>query len=61
VQTTVYPAVHELTVYRQRFPGLSLPVTETAARSLFSIPLFTHMTDSDQERVAAALRAELAG
>jgi dTDP-4-amino-4,6-dideoxygalactose transaminase len=61
VQTTVYPAVHELAAYRRRFPDLSLPATERVAHSLFSIPLFTHMTESDQARVAVALREELAG
>jgi dTDP-4-amino-4,6-dideoxygalactose transaminase len=60
IQTSLfYPAVHEFTAYRERFPALSLPRTELAARSEITLPLFTHMTDEDQDRVVAALDAEL--
>jgi dTDP-4-amino-4,6-dideoxygalactose transaminase len=61
VQTSLfYPAVHEFTAYRERYPGVSLPRTERAARSEVTLPLFTHMTDADQDRVVAALAQELA-
>ena len=34
VQTSVfYPAIHEFSAYRERFPGIALPKTERAARS----------------------------
>ena len=60
VQTSLfYPAVHEFTAYRSRFPGLSLPRTELAARSEVTLPLFSHMTEADQDRVVEALAAEL--
>ena len=60
VQTSLfYPAVHEFTVYRKRYPGASLPLTERAARSEITLPLFTHLTDADQDRVVAALAQEL--
>ena len=60
VQTSLfYPAVHEFTAYRERYPGVSLPRTELAAGSEVTLPLFSHMTDADQDRVVAALAAEL--
>ena len=60
VQTSVfYPAIHEFTAYRERFPGISLPHTERAARAQVTLPLFTHMTDDQQDQVVDALAAEL--
>jgi dTDP-4-amino-4,6-dideoxygalactose transaminase len=56
VQTSVlYPAVHELSAYRQRFPGVSLPRTELAARSEVTIPLYPHMSCADHDRVIKAI------
>lgn len=60
VQTSIlYPAVHEFSVYVDRFPAVSLPRTELAARSEVTIPLYPHMTDAEQNRVIAGLRAVL--
>jgi dTDP-4-amino-4,6-dideoxygalactose transaminase len=60
VQTSIfYPAVHEFTAYRSRFPGVSLPRTELAARSEITLPLFPHLTETQQDRVVDALSAEL--
>jgi dTDP-4-amino-4,6-dideoxygalactose transaminase len=60
VQTSLfYPAVHEFTAYRQRFPDVRLPVTELAARSEITLPLYSHLTDEDQHRVISALSEEL--
>jgi dTDP-4-amino-4,6-dideoxygalactose transaminase len=57
VQTSVfYPATHTFTAYRERFQGVSLPKTELAARTEVTIPLYSHMTDEDQQRVIAAIR-----
>jgi len=56
VQTTIYPAVHELETYRRRLPSVSLPHTELVARTMFSIPLFPHMSERTQDEVVAALR-----
>jgi dTDP-4-amino-4,6-dideoxygalactose transaminase len=61
VQTSIfYPAVHEFTAYRERFPGVSLPLTELAARSEITLPLYPHLSESDQDRVVDALAAALA-
>jgi dTDP-4-amino-4,6-dideoxygalactose transaminase len=60
VQTSLfYPAVHEFTAYRARYPGVTLPQTELAARTEVTLPLFTHMTEADQDRVVGALAEEL--
>jgi dTDP-4-amino-4,6-dideoxygalactose transaminase len=56
VQTTVYPATHELGGYVREFGEVSLPRTEDAARRLFSIPLYPHMPDDLQEYVAGAVK-----
>jgi len=62
IQTSLfYPAVHEFTAYRDRNPGVSLPWTELAARSEVTLPLFSHMTEAEQDRVVAALAEELGG
>jgi dTDP-4-amino-4,6-dideoxygalactose transaminase len=38
---------------------VSLPKTELAARSEVTLPLYSHMTEDDQDRVVAALAEEL--
>jgi dTDP-4-amino-4,6-dideoxygalactose transaminase len=60
IQTSIlYPATHEFTAYRERYPGVSLPKTELAARTEVTIPLFAHMTGEQQERVIAAVEEAL--
>ncbi len=60
IQTSIlYPAIHEFSEYRRRFPGLSLPRTELAARCEVTIPLYPHMTGTDQDRVIAAISGVL--
>jgi len=60
VQTSVfYPAVHEFTAFRERFPDLSLPRTEHAARAEVTIPLYPHMTEEEQDRVVSAITTEI--
>ena len=63
VQTSIlYPAVHEFTAYRERFPGVTLPRTELAAGSEITLPLYPHLAESAQDHViksfAAALEAQ---
>lgn len=56
VQTSIlYPAVHEFSAYRARFPDVSLPRTERAARSEVTIPLYPHMTAAQQDRVVRGI------
>jgi dTDP-4-amino-4,6-dideoxygalactose transaminase len=61
VQTSVfYPATHEFSAYRERFPGISLPRTELASRCEVTIPLYPHMTAEEQDRVCLAIEEALA-
>lgn len=60
VQTSLlYPAIHEFTAYRERYPGISLPRTELASRTEVTIPLFPHMTEAEQDRVVDAIAEEM--
>ncbi len=62
IQTSVfYPSIHHLSAYSSRYPGISLEQTEQAAAREITLPLFPHMTETQQDRVVEALRAELAG
>jgi dTDP-4-amino-4,6-dideoxygalactose transaminase len=61
IQTSIlYPSIHSFSAYRERFPGVSLPVTELASRTELTLPLFPHMTHQDQDRVVSEL-AEAVG
>ncbi|HWF73621.1 MAG TPA: DegT/DnrJ/EryC1/StrS family aminotransferase [Solirubrobacteraceae bacterium] len=60
IQTSIlYPAVHEFSAYRERFPGVSLPRTELAASSELTIPLYPHMTAAEQEQVVGGIKHTL--
>jgi dTDP-4-amino-4,6-dideoxygalactose transaminase len=61
IQTSIfYPSIHLFSAYRERVPGVSLPVTELASRTQLTLPHFPHMRDEDQDRVVAALAEALA-
>lgn len=57
-----YVPLHRQPYWRDRYGLLPerFPVAEAAYRSMLSIPLFTAMSDADQDRVIAALREVLA-
>jgi dTDP-4-amino-4,6-dideoxygalactose transaminase len=60
VQTSIfYPSIHRFSAYRWRDPELTLPNTEWASRTELTIPLYSHLTDDEQQRVIAGLREEL--
>ena len=60
MQTSIfYPATHEFTAYRERYPGVSLPRTELAARTEVTIPLYAHMTEEEQGRVMTGIEDAL--
>ena len=48
--------VHRLTWYRERWPGVALPVAERAGAEVLSLPLSPAHTDEDVEDAIAALR-----
>ncbi|MFN0093447.1 MAG: DegT/DnrJ/EryC1/StrS family aminotransferase [Dehalococcoidia bacterium] len=52
-------AIHLEPLYRARFPGVSLPITEDATANTLLLPLFAGMTDAEQDTVVTALRASL--
>ncbi|HYG86195.1 MAG TPA: DegT/DnrJ/EryC1/StrS aminotransferase family protein [Azospirillum sp.] len=61
VQTSIhYAPVHHFTLYRDRCPGVSLPLTEEFARRELSLPLHPKMDERDVETVVRALARALA-
>jgi dTDP-4-amino-4,6-dideoxygalactose transaminase len=61
IQTSIfYPSIHRFSAYRERFPGVSLPITELASRTELTLPFYPHMTDQDQDRVVEVLAEALA-
>lgn len=61
IQTSIfYPSIHRFTAYRERFPGVSLPITELASRTELTLPFYPHMSHDDQDRVVAALAEAVA-
>ena len=56
IQTSIfYPSIHRFTAYRERFPGVSLPITELASRTELTLPFYPHMSHADQDRVVTVL------
>ena len=61
IQTSIfYPSIHRFRAYRERFPGVSLPITELASRTELTLPFYPHMSHQDQDRVVACLAEALA-
>ncbi|HEU4660832.1 MAG TPA: DegT/DnrJ/EryC1/StrS aminotransferase family protein [Pseudolabrys sp.] len=54
-----YPAVHQLTFYRNRFSSVCLPQTEEYARRELTLPLHPRMNARDVERVVSSLSGAL--
>ncbi|UCI07398.1 DegT/DnrJ/EryC1/StrS family aminotransferase [Mesorhizobium sp. B1-1-8] len=60
IQTTIhYPPVHQMTLYRERCPGVHLPRTEDFAERELTIPLHPQITSPVAEAVVDALAAAL--
>jgi dTDP-4-amino-4,6-dideoxygalactose transaminase len=53
-------AIHEEPYYVNRFGPVALPVTEAATRHTLLLPLYTTMTEAEQDRVVEGLRQSLA-
>ncbi len=61
IQTSVfYQSIHRFSAYRERFAGVSLPITELASSTELTLPFYPHMTHADQDRVVAALAEAVA-
>jgi dTDP-4-amino-4,6-dideoxygalactose transaminase len=55
VQTSIhYPPLHQFTLYRQRYPHLSLPVTEKVAAREVTLPLYPGLRDEEVDWVLSA-------
>ena len=50
-----YIPIHAHPYYRERFPGVSMPVAEAQYERLLTLPLHAGMTDADVDDVVAAL------
>jgi dTDP-4-amino-4,6-dideoxygalactose transaminase len=60
IQTSIhYPAIHQFSYYRERFPGISLPMTELAAGREVTLPLYPTMGEERVEAVVAAVQRAL--
>ncbi|HSZ69076.1 MAG TPA: DegT/DnrJ/EryC1/StrS family aminotransferase [Solirubrobacteraceae bacterium] len=60
IQTSIfYPSIHCFSAYRERFPDVSLPITELASRTELTLPFYPHMTAADQDRVVQSLAEAL--
>jgi dTDP-4-amino-4,6-dideoxygalactose transaminase len=61
VQTSVhYPPIHQFSYYRERYPGVSLPITEAVAAREVTLPLYPTMRDEDVDHVLSAAAEALA-
>jgi dTDP-4-amino-4,6-dideoxygalactose transaminase len=61
VQTSIhYPPIHHFSYYRQRYPGLSLPITEDVAAREVTLPLYPGMKDEDVDYVILSANEALA-
>jgi dTDP-4-amino-4,6-dideoxygalactose transaminase len=55
-----YPAIHLLTLYRQRgFSEGMFPVAESVGRRIVSLPMFATMDESDVDRTVSAVKSVL--
>jgi dTDP-4-amino-4,6-dideoxygalactose transaminase len=52
IQTSIhYPPIHRFSYYQQRYPEISLPLTESIAAREVTLPLYPGMADEDVEFV----------
>jgi dTDP-4-amino-4,6-dideoxygalactose transaminase len=60
IQTSIhYPPVHQFQYYRQRYPGVALPLTERAASREVTLPLYPGMDKHSVETVVSAVARAL--
>jgi dTDP-4-amino-4,6-dideoxygalactose transaminase len=59
IQTSIhYPPIHHFSYHKTRYPGISLPVTETVAAREVTLPLYPTMRDEDVDYIlSTALEA----
>ncbi len=56
IQSSIhYPPVHQFSDYRQRYPHLSVPITEAVAAREVTLPLYPSMQEGAVDRVIEAV------
>jgi dTDP-4-amino-4,6-dideoxygalactose transaminase len=61
VQTSIhYPPIHQFSYYRNRYPGVVLPVTESVAAREVTLPLYPAMRAEDVDYVLSSVSVALA-
>jgi dTDP-4-amino-4,6-dideoxygalactose transaminase len=57
IQTSIhYPPIHTFSYYRNRFPGISLPITEQIAEREVTLPLYPGMKEEQVKTVVEGVR-----
>ncbi len=60
IQSSIhYPPIHRFSYYRERFPSVSLPNTESFCSRELTLPLHPSLSESDVDRVVATLKTIL--
>jgi len=60
VQTSIhYPPIHHFSYYRQRYSGISLPVTEARCHREVTLPLYPGMKNADVDYVLTSAKEAL--
>jgi dTDP-4-amino-4,6-dideoxygalactose transaminase len=62
IQSSIhYPPIHHFSYYRERFPGVRLPMTEEFCARELTLPLHPSLTENDVERVVESLQKAIDG
>jgi dTDP-4-amino-4,6-dideoxygalactose transaminase len=62
IQTTIhYPAAHSLSLYRNLFPFVHLPLTEEYAKRELTLPLHPRLEEGHLDTITRSLASSLAG
>jgi len=61
VQTSIhYPPIHQFSYHSQRYPGVSLPITEAVTAREVTLPLYPGLRDEDIDYVISTAREAIA-
>ncbi len=60
VQTSIhYPPIHKFSYYQKRYPGLTMPVTESVSQREVTLPLYPGMSDEQVDYVINSVQNAL--
>lgn len=61
IQTSVhYPPIHKFSYYQARYPGITLPCTESVSARELTLPLYPGLTEANVDLICDTLRQALA-